>query len=175
MQLETERLLLRQLHEDDFDIYASMLADPVVARFIGGVRDRAGARDHFDKARRHWRVHGYGKFAVQEKASGQLVGRVGPTLHNGAPDIELGWTMARAAWGKGYATEAAAACAAWMFEVLSLDEVVSFIDPANTASVRVAAKLGQTYSRDIMFEDELLRVYAVTRDEFICTKTTLQT
>ena len=170
MEIETDRLLLRQFRGADFDAYAAMLADPEVARFIGGVRDEKDARDHFDKARRHWAMRGFGKFAVEEKASGRLVGRVGPTIHEDAPDVELGWTIAQAAWGRGYATEAAYACAVWMFETLGLDEVISFIDPANTPSVRVAAKLGQTYSRDIVFEGEALRVYAVTRAKFIDTR-----
>jgi len=166
MEIETERLLLRQFHETDFDVYAAMLADPEVARFIGGVRDKIGARQHFDAACAHWRDRGYGKFAIEDKASGKMIGRCGPTLHGDAPETELGWTIAKASWGCGYATEAACACAAWMFETLYFTEVVSFIDPANVASVRVAEKLGQSYARDILFENEPLRVYAMTRDEF---------
>ena len=96
----------------------------------------------------------------------RMIGRAGPTVHADAPDVELGWTIARAAWGRGYATEAARACAAWMFTTLCLKEVVSFIDPANVASVRVAEKLGQSYARDIIFEGEPLRVYAMGHDEF---------
>ncbi|MGD1934969.1 MAG: GNAT family N-acetyltransferase [Candidatus Phaeomarinobacter sp.] len=166
MEIETERLLLRQFQEADFAVYAAMLADPDVARFIGGVRDQAGARHHFESACAHWRDRGFGKFAIEEKASGHLIGRAGPTIHADAPDVELGWTMAKTSWGRGYATEAAWACAAWMFETLSLKEIVSFIDPANVASVRVAEKLGQSYARDIVFEAESLRVYAVTLDGF---------
>jgi len=166
MEIETERLLLRQFQEADFDAYAAMLADPDVARFIGGVRDQAGARHHFESARAHWRDRGFGKFAIEEMASGQMIGRTGPTIHPGAPEVELGWTIAKAAWGRGYATEATRACAAWMFNTLHLKEVVSFIDPENVASVRVAEKLGQSYARDIVFEGEALRVYAMTQEAF---------
>lgn len=167
VRLETDRLILRRYREDDFDVYAAMQADPEVARFLGGVRDLAGAREHFDKAQAHWRSKGYGKFAVEEKVSGLMVGRVGPTLHGDEPEIELGWAMARAAWGRGYATEAACTCADWMFRTLALDEIVSFIDPANTASIRVAEKLGQTHARDMLYDGEPLRVYAVSRSDFI--------
>ena len=91
IRLETDRLILRRYREDDFDVYAAMQADPEVARFLGGVRDLAGAREHFDKAQAHWRSKGYGKFAVEEKASGLMVGRVGPTLHGDEPEIEPGY------------------------------------------------------------------------------------
>ena len=165
MEIETERLRLRQFQEIDFEVYAAMLADPEVARFIGGVRDRSSARQHFDSARTHWQQRGYGKFAVEEKTSGRMVGRCGPTLHVGAPEVELGWTIAQDSWGNGYATEAARACAAWMFDTLHLEEVVSFIDPDNVASVRVAEKIGQSYARDTVFEHENLRVYAMSRSK----------
>lgn len=86
-------------------------------------------------------------FSVIEKVSGRWVGRVGPWQPEGWPGTEVGWSIAREAWGRGYAPEAAAVCIDWVFDHLGWDEVIHTIDPENAKSKAVAAKLGSTYLR----------------------------
>ena len=145
IELETERLRLRQWKLDDFDWYAALCADEEVMRFLGGKTfNRLDAWRHFTSIAGHWHFRGYGLWAVEEKASGSLLGRVGIIDHEGWPGFEVGWTLARAAWGKGYATEAARRAMQYAFEGLKRDRVISLIDRDNRASRQVAERLGET-------------------------------
>jgi RimJ/RimL family protein N-acetyltransferase len=96
----------------------------------------------------HWQLRGYGVWAVEEKATGAFIGRVG--LHNpdGWPGIEVGWTLGRASWGKGFATEAGRAALTWSFDALGLDHIISLIHPENARSIRVAERLGMKFECD---------------------------
>ena len=89
-----------------------------------------------------WALRGYGMFSVIERESGRWLGRVGPNQPEGWPGPEVGWSLVRDAWGRGYAPEAAAASIDWAFDVLGWTEVVHVIAPDNTASVAVATRLG---------------------------------
>src|SRR5438094_8551381 len=140
--LETERLLLRFPRESDFDAYARICADPEVMRFLGGqpmtvleaCRDMAFTIGH-------WYFRGYGQWVVEEKASGRLVGRIGFTNPAGWPGSELGWTLARESWGKGYATEGACRALEYAFTEMDRDHVISCIAPKNVRSIKVAERL----------------------------------
>jgi len=106
--LETERLLLRWLREDDFKQYAKMCRDPEVMRFLGGqtLTDIEVWRQ-MAYFMGHWYFRGYGIWAVEEKSTGNLIGRIGFLNPIGWPAFELGWTLSRESWHKGYATEGA--------------------------------------------------------------------
>jgi RimJ/RimL family protein N-acetyltransferase len=120
------------------------MADPEAARYVGGVQSRHGAWRGFLTMIGAWQVQGFGMFSVIEKATGRWVGRVGPWHPVDWPGPEVGWTLVRDAWGKGYATEAATAAMDAAFHLLDWDEVIHSIDPANVASQRVAMRLGST-------------------------------
>ena len=90
----------------------------------------------------HWADHGFGLLAIVERASGRVVGEAGLQFLEGGPDVELGYTLSHAAWGRGYATEAARAVLRWAFAGLRLERVVAVADPANAASLHVLDKLG---------------------------------
>ncbi|MFB4304828.1 GNAT family N-acetyltransferase [Actinomadura sp. GTD37] len=115
--LETERLTLRPLTGDDFDDYAAMMADPQVS---DGLADPVG-RTPADAWRSlalfigHREIRGYSHWAVVERSTGRFVGRAGPWRPHGFPGLGVGWCLARAHWGKGYATEAARAAIAYCF------------------------------------------------------------
>lgn len=142
-RLETPRLILRGLDpEADFEAYAAMLADPETARFIGGVADRAQAWRGMALVIGHWAIRGYGMFAVEERASGRFVGRVGPWYPGEWPGREIGWTIVRDCWGQGYAVEAAGAAMDWALDSLGWERPIHVIQAENLASVRVAEKLG---------------------------------
>jgi RimJ/RimL family protein N-acetyltransferase len=142
--LETPRLLLRLPTQEDFPAYADMMADPKQARFIGGVQPRAAAWRMWATVAGSWSLLGFGMFSVIEKSSGQWVGRIGPWMPDGWPAREIGWGLARAATGKGYGVEAAHACMDFVFDELGWEDVIHIIDPENTPSQALAARLGST-------------------------------
>ncbi len=145
MILATERLTLRPFREADLDAYAAMCTDAEVMRFLnatGAILSRADAWRQMSMYLGHWELRGYGTWAVEERGSGDFVGRVGLHFPEGWPDRELGWTIARKVWGRGYASEAARGAIAHAFGVLGWSHLVSLIHPDNHRSARVAERLG---------------------------------
>jgi len=140
--LETERLILRQPDLSDFEPLCELMADETVTRFIGGVQAPPVVWRTLCGIVGHWALRDYGFFSVIEKGSGQWLGRVGPWFPHGWPQPEVGWSLNRASWGKGYATEAGAACMDYVFDVLGWADTVHLIHADNIASQRVAEKLG---------------------------------
>lgn len=153
VELETERLVLRGLQEGDFEPYAKFSADPEVMRYLGVGPLMGKPMNRIDAWRSlammlgHWQLRGYGMWAVVEKASGLFVGRVG--LHNpeGWPGPEVGWTLGREYWGRGYASEAGRAAMQYAFDTLDLPHILSVIHPDNHNSIRVAERLGMQFER----------------------------
>ncbi len=162
-RLETERLVLRMFVEDDFDDYARICADEEVVRHLGDGKPLRGP----DAWRQmafiigHWHLRGYGLWAVEEKSSGRLAGRIGFFNPMGWPGFELGWMLGREFWGRGYATEGARRALAYAFEEMGRTHVISLIRPDNRASIRVAERLGeQLEGRAELFGHEVL-VYGI--------------
>jgi RimJ/RimL family protein N-acetyltransferase len=91
----------------------------------------------------HWQLRGYGMWAVEERSSATLVGRIGFYELDDWPGMEVGWMLARSHWGRGLATEGARAALSFAFDVLQKPHVISLIRPENVASIRVAEKLGE--------------------------------
>jgi RimJ/RimL family protein N-acetyltransferase len=165
--LETERLVLRMFRESDTDAYAEMVADPEVMRFLGGKpMSRQEAWRNMAMVIGHWRLRGYGFWAVEEKASGEMVGRVGCWRPEGWPGLEVGWTLRRRFWGRGYATEAARASVEYAFDVLSQTRVISLIAPENVNSIRVAERLGEKPAGEWEVFGTKVIIHAVGREEF---------
>jgi RimJ/RimL family protein N-acetyltransferase len=154
--VETERLLLRPFCEDDLEAMAAIWADPEVMRHIGEgqTRDRAASEALLTRVRRHWDEHGFGLWAVVPRGSDEPVGWAGlavPTfLPEVLPAVEVGWLLARPAWGNGYATEAAAAAMDYGFGGLELDRLISLVYVENTASAAVAERLGMTRHEQVV-------------------------
>jgi RimJ/RimL family protein N-acetyltransferase len=142
--LETDRLILRPPEERDLDGFAELMADEEAARFVGGRQERAGAWRGMAAMAGSWALRGYGMFSVIEKASGRWIGRLGPWQPEGWPGAEIGWGLIPSAWGRGYATEGAAAAIDWALDSLGWDDVIHCIAAANTPSARVAERLGST-------------------------------
>jgi RimJ/RimL family protein N-acetyltransferase len=163
--LETERLILREWRESDLDAHAAMSADPEVERFLSGPLDRATAWRSMAFHVGHWVLRGYGNWAVELKDGGEMIGRVGLWNPEGWFGVELGWKLARHAWGFGYATEAGQAGLEWAFAQLDVDEVISVIAPANERSLRVAERLGMHKLRDELHEGSPVVIMGVSRAE----------
>jgi RimJ/RimL family protein N-acetyltransferase len=152
--LKTERLLLREPQPADVDDLLDFVGDDEVQRWIGGEPGgRAAAVESIERWIRRWEANGVGQFAVVRE--GRVIGRVGLLVWDerawetstyeraGAHAVdELGWALARGAWGHGYATEAAQAVRRWAYEERGVERLISLIDPRNVRSIRVADKLG---------------------------------
>lgn len=107
--IETERLVLRPPCAADFDAWAAFMADEEAARYVGGAVPRPLAWRAMAAMTGAWALQGFGMFSVLERSGGRWIGRVGPWMPDGWPGTEVGWGLAREAWGKGYAKEAASA------------------------------------------------------------------
>jgi RimJ/RimL family protein N-acetyltransferase len=142
LQLETARLILRPPRLEDLDAWAAFMADPEAARFIGGTMSRSMTWRGVMTMIGSWHAHGFAMFSVIEKATGRWIGRVGPWLPEGWPGTEIGWSIVRDCWGRGFATEAAIATADWAFDNLGWTQIIHSIAPDNAASQQVARKLG---------------------------------
>jgi len=144
-RLETERLILRGPEAGDFEAFAAMMARPDVARFIAPApMTRPDAWRALSSGLGHWILRGYGAWSVERKSDRAYIGRVGMINPEGWPGLEVGWTLDQPFWGKGYATEAAAAAMRYAFLTQPVERVISNIDPENMASQAVAQRLGET-------------------------------
>jgi RimJ/RimL family protein N-acetyltransferase len=163
--LRTPRLLLREFAEDDLDELTAIMADPEVTRYLGDGEavDRADCWRFIALALGHQRLRGYALWAAVVRDTGRLVGRVGLWYPEGWPGLEVGWVLGRASWGRGYATELAAACRDYAFDVVGTDELISLIYPDNVRSVAVAERIGHRHLRDTVFKGEPCRVYGQRR------------
>ena len=163
--VETARLKLVPLSAQWDDDLLRLFQDPEVADwlFLTGppTREQLAARTAVHE--RLWKERGFGLFAVLEKATGKFVARVGAmeTLGNGR--FEIAWSTTRDAWGKGYASEAAEASIRHVFAHSGLDELDCYLRPDNTASRRVAEKVGFRYRDTRYLYDRVLRYYTLPR------------
>ena len=144
--LASQRLLLRMFRESDLDAYAEMCGDPVVMRYIGDghTLTRAESWRHMAVILGHWQLRGFGLWAVEERSTGLLAGRVGCWQPEDWPGFEIGWALRRGFWGRGYDTEAALAALDFAFARLGQSRVISLIDPDNGPSIAVASRLGMS-------------------------------
>jgi RimJ/RimL family protein N-acetyltransferase len=162
-ELLTERLRLRAFQQDDLDAWAAIVGDEETARFVGGVRDRAEAWLRLAIYLGHWELRGYGLWAVEERDSGRFVGRAGLWFPEEWPELEVGWTLSRDVWGRGYATEAGRAAVEWGRSELGLTRIASVISVGNTRSIAVAERLGMTFDRTATLSDgDAVSVYAMS-------------
>ncbi len=168
LELETDRLLLRQWRESDFEPYAEICADPEVMRYVGGkAMSRLEAWRHMAFIIGHWQLLGYGHFAVEEKATGKFVGRLGFLNPAGWPAFEIGWTLGRDSWGKGYATEGARRALEYAFAELDKSHVISLIHPENEASKRVARRLGEKEEGETEVMGIPVIIFGIDRDAYV--------
>lgn len=146
--VETERLLLRPFRESDLDAYTAVLQAPQVRASLH-LPDDIGpeqAFEHMELWLGQWQLRGTGQWALEEKETGEFVGRAGShwPLRPDWPGIEIGWTLHPDHWRKGYATEAGAAARDYVFAHHAVGEIYSVILPENRASQAVARRLGFT-------------------------------
>ncbi|MBV8080032.1 MAG: GNAT family N-acetyltransferase [Actinobacteria bacterium] len=164
--IETERLLLRPPEPTDLDPVYRLVSDPNVMCWLsrsGSPETREDAAARIERWTRAWEIDGFGHFIVVRRDPAAVIGRVGflvwaddPWSHGlraeigDRAEIELGWSLESAAWGRGYATEAARAARDWGLEHVEMRRLISLIDHENVRSQRVAEKIGERYRHDIV-------------------------
>jgi ribosomal-protein-alanine N-acetyltransferase len=164
--IETERVVLRALRKSDLDDLSRLYADPEVRRYFPeGTLDRAATEAELD-----WFIAGGDPAhpglvlrAVIHKASGRFIGRAGLlgwTIEE-SPEVEIAYLIGRDLWGQGLGTEIARALVAHGTQALGHARLIALVDPANTASIRVAEKAGLPFEREVMLEGFRTRIHAL--------------
>jgi RimJ/RimL family protein N-acetyltransferase len=151
--LETPRLSLCELAEDDLDFVAAMMAHPDVSRYYERRFTRHDSAEWLARQLERYRRDGHGLWLVTERATHEPVGQVGLAIQevDGGRYPEIGWLLHRPYWGRGYATEAAAATRDAAFSRWGYQHVISLIRPVNLRSQRVAERVGMTPGRIVQF------------------------
>jgi RimJ/RimL family protein N-acetyltransferase len=154
--VRTKRLLLRAWQSSDRAPFARMNADPHVMEHFPKLFSRAESDAAVDRMDRHWRERGYGLWALERLDTGEFIGFVGLATASFeaafTPAVEVGWRLAAAHWGQGFATEGGRAALEFGFSRLDLAEVVSFTAVSNVKSIAVMQRLGMVHDAAMGFE-----------------------
>lgn len=181
-QLETKRLLLRQWRDDDYSPFAALNNDPIVMAYYPSVLTEPESNTMAKKIEDLITQRGWGLWAVELKSNNQFIGFVGLHIPDASlpasPCVEIGWRLDKSYWGKGYATEGANAALTYAFEVLGLDDVVSFTSIGNNKSRAVMQRLNMTntqqnFEHPILPEGHKLRehvLYKITKTQWKANK-----
>lgn len=145
-ELRTRRLLLRQWRDSDREPFAQMNADPRVMRFFASTQSREESDRSISVWKQELNERGWSNWAVEHALEGRFIGFVGLTIPRRAlpfmPCVEIGYRLAEAHWGQGFATEAGREVLRFGFEVLELQDLVSFTSKLNLPSQAVMQRLG---------------------------------
>ncbi len=169
VKLETARLILRELSEEDIPLLTPIMSDGETMRYYPMKFDAAYIRKWLANSRESYRVHGFGRWGVIVKASGEFIGDSGITYHrlDGEELPELGFRLHRLYWRQGYGGEAACAIRDWAFQSTDLPALYSFMMTANAASAATAEHCGMKLFKHYMDDvngDTFL--YRITREEW---------
>ena len=151
IMIETERLLLRKMREDDANSLLDIFSDPIAMRHFGVIFDRSRmdkwVRDNLE----HDKQHGFSLLSVVLKDNGEVIGDCGLETDKIEGDliVGIGYDFKRSYWGKGYATEAAKAVLEYGFSNFDFDSIFGWIDPKNVPSRLVAERIGMTLARHV--------------------------
>jgi [ribosomal protein S5]-alanine N-acetyltransferase len=162
MELETQRLVLREFQQQDAQVLAPILADPQVMKFSPtGVLSLSQTQEKIEGFIDSYRELGFGKWAVILKKNRQLIGYCGVAVDciDGKDEKELGYRLDSRFWGQGLATEAATTAIRHGFAQFKFPYILGIVEQANTASVRVLQKIGMCYDRETIFDEIRMDVY----------------
>ncbi len=162
-ELETGRLRLRHFREADVPPFLEFYQDPLAQAIYGPETSAGDVWRNVAKFLGHWTLRGFGPWAIEEKSSGRFAGYAGLWFPGDFDDVEVGYGLHPAFRGRGYAVEAAGAARDHGAGTLGLKRLVSYIDPANHSSIRVAERLGAIPSGTFMLHGKLHTVYLHTK------------
>ncbi|MET9590504.1 GNAT family N-acetyltransferase [Streptomyces sp. NPDC006516] len=155
-ELRTDRLVLRRWRDSDLGPWAAMNADPEVREHLGDLLDREQSDASVARFQAEFEQRGYGWWAVEVQATGEFIGFAGlDQVDDYMPftGVEIGWRLARPAWGQGYATEAALRVLAYGFDALELPEILAVTTASNLRSQAVMRRIGMTREPAEDFDD----------------------
>lgn len=164
--LETERLFLRPLDENDSDAIYAMRSDKDVMRYIREPQNREETENWIQLVSSRWETEKIGFCGVFEKKNKKFLGWCGIWRLQETDELEIGYAIAKQFWNRGYATEAACRFLQYVFETLKSDKITAVAEPENAASRRVMEKLGMKFVRIGEFYDRDLAQYAITKEGF---------
>lgn len=170
MILETKRLLLREMTEDDFDALCRVLADAEIMRHYPRAFDEAGVRGWIARNIERYRIFGFGLWAVCRKDTGEMIGDCGLTMQiiGGQIRPEIGYHIRRDCQRMGYAKKAATAVRDWTFSNTPFRMIYSYMKYTNEASAKTAVSYGCRFIEEFADEvNEITKVYAVSREEWL--------
>ncbi|MBX7103492.1 MAG: GNAT family N-acetyltransferase [Gemmataceae bacterium] len=164
-QVETERMILHRATLGDLADLIRFYADPQVMKTLGGLRTPDETRLLAEKIVAHWVVHNFGAWIMRDRGSGEFIGRGGLRLMvvDGTPEVELGYGLMPAYWGRGLATELARAAVRTAFEELRIASLCCFTLIDNAGSLNVMRKVGFQYERDGTYADQPHVFYRLRR------------
>ncbi|MBW7457541.1 GNAT family N-acetyltransferase [Paenibacillus sepulcri] len=164
--LETERLVLRCYQDEDLPALHDIFAEPGMMSFYPAPFTRSQTRSWIERNQTRYLKDGYGLWAVCLKETNACIGDCGLVAQqiDGRPEVEIGYHIKRGLWSQGYATEAALACRDYGFGHLGLPRLISIIHPRNTASIRVAEKLGFVWQKDVYIFNNQHSIYSAARE-----------
>lgn len=186
--ITTERLKLRTWLMEDIPMMALISSDPKVMEYFPATQDLKATERLINRINEQYKNYGYTLYATEIKETGEFIGFVGlshppfiiPDFKSSVrPIVEIGWRLSSDHWGKGYATEAAKAVLAYAFNVLNLNEIISFTTIANVRSRKVMEKIGLCHDEQDDFAHPMLDdnspltkhvLYRLTRDQYLTLK-----
>jgi len=168
VQLETERLIIRESVTDDAQDLFEMDSDPVVQRYTGDVMP-ASVSETADRIANYkdYKKYGYGRWTTILKETNEIIGWCGLKYLEDINETDLGYRWKQKHWGKGYATEASMACLKYGFEELNLPQIVAQVLEDNGASIRVLEKVGMKYWKQLYTEENPGLFYRILKEEFL--------
>lgn len=169
MTIETERLILREYTNEDFNDLLALLSDPETMQHYPNPYDAEGTRRWLDWSFKNYAEYGFGLWAATLKETGEFIGDCGLTIQNidGASLPEIGYHIHKQHWRQGYGSEAARAVRDWAFIHTEYDCLYSYMKYTNVGSYSTAASIGMKKTKEYPDEaDGILYVYAITRDEW---------
>ena len=170
MVLETERLVLRELTDDDFDALYQILADSDIMQHYPYTFDEARVKEWIRRNIERYRIFGFGLWAVCRKDTGEMIGDCGLTMQmiGGQIKPEIGYHIRADQQRKGYAREAAIAVRDWTFRNTPFNRIYSYMKYTNEASAKTAVSYGCRFVEEFADEvNEFTKVYAISREEWL--------
>lgn len=170
MRIETERLFLREMTEDDFDALYRILADAEIMRHYPYTFDEARVQGWISRNIDRYRIFGFGLWAVCLKETGEMIGDCGLTMQviDGQIKPEIGYHIRRDCQRMGYAKEAASAVRDWTFLNTPFNIVYSYMKYTNEPSAKTAVSYGCRFIEEFADEtNEITKVYAISREEWM--------
>ncbi|MEG4291216.1 GNAT family N-acetyltransferase [Microcoleus sp. C2C3] len=163
-EIETARLYLRQFTPEDLDDLYRIYSDPEIMKYLGGVRTREATEIAIHTMLKCWEENNFGMWALVHKIDRKMIGRCGLFFLDKTPEVELGYTLDKAYWNQGLATEASFASLNYGFQILKLERIVAVARPENIASQRVMQKVGMKYEKNAHYYETDVVYYSVSRE-----------